>query len=175
MPVDHTTQTHPSRQTRLLKFLDIQQHELKVVLPLSLMLFLVCCSCTLLRNMKNIMILEIGSAELMSYLKSFGALPLGISFTLVYSFGLSKFSKQTVFYSSCSFFIAIFSIVMILYPLRDKIQPERGSLEAIYPSSLRPIATAFENWIIVIIFLTGELYGTIMISVLTWGFVLVFF
>jgi AAA family ATP:ADP antiporter len=43
-------------------------------------------------------------------------------------------------------------------------------LEESWPDSLEPIATLAENWIIVLVFIFGEMYGTIVLSLLFWGF-----
>jgi AAA family ATP:ADP antiporter len=43
-------------------------------------------------------------------------------------------------------------------------------LEESWPASLKPIATAGENWIIVLVFIFGEMYGTVVLSLLFWGF-----
>ncbi|KAL3900109.1 MAG: hypothetical protein SGCHY_001583 [Lobulomycetales sp.] len=155
---------------RVLRFLDLRADEPQLLGPLALKIFLICFSYTLLRNMKDIMLLEIGKAEITSYLKSFGTLPLGVAFTLVYTWAASKFKKSTVYYVCSSIFIGLFALGMILFPFRETLQPVRGSLFEAYPPALKPIATAFENWVIVFIYLIVELYGTVIFAVLFWGF-----
>jgi AAA family ATP:ADP antiporter len=158
-------------QTRFEKFLDIYTHERKILYPLFLKIFLVCFSFTLLRSAKDIMLLEVGKAELASYLKSFGTLPLGIAFVALNMWASSKFSKRAVYYTTSSIFLVLFALIMVLYPLRESIQPVRGSLVDIYPESLALIATAFENWVIILLYLVVEMYGTVIFAVLFWGFV----
>jgi AAA family ATP:ADP antiporter len=164
------TEEEEDVRPRLEKFLDIYSHERKIIYPLAAMIFLVCFSFTLLRSAKDIMLLEIGKAELTSYLKSFGTLPLGLAFVAVYTYASTKFSKGAVYYTTSSIFLILYGILMILYPIRISIQPERGSLEEIYPSSLALIATAFENWVIIVLYLVVEMYGTVLFSVLFWGY-----
>jgi AAA family ATP:ADP antiporter len=116
------------------------------------------------------MVLDISKSELISYLKVFGTLPVSIIFMIVYTKMSVNRSKAFIFYSMHGFFMVMYAFIMIAYAFKDQIQPERGSLQEAYPSTLKPIATAFENWIIVLVFIFGEMYGSIILSLMFWGF-----
>lgn len=46
----------------------------------------------------------------------------------------------------------VLAVIAIAYPLRSTLQPARLSLVAAYPEALKPVALAFENWIIVVLY-----------------------
>jgi ATP/ADP translocase len=69
-----------------------------------------------------------------------------------------------------AFFMLMYASIMVAYAFKDVVQPERGSLQASYSTTFKPIAVMFENWIIVLVFVFGEMYGSIILSLMFWGF-----
>jgi AAA family ATP:ADP antiporter len=99
------------------KFWVIEKKETRKAYPLMMMMFLICFSYTLLRDLKDVMVLEIGKSELISYLKLFGTLPVSIVFMVAYTkLALNK-SKAYIFYSMLGFFLGLFALIMAAYAL----------------------------------------------------------
>jgi AAA family ATP:ADP antiporter len=95
---------------------------------------------------------------------------MSVVFMMVYTKLSVTKSKAFIFYSMHAFFMILYGCIMVAYAFKDQLQPERGSLETTYPSTFKPIATMFENWIIVLVFIFGEMYGSIILSLMFWGF-----
>lgn len=81
-----------------------------------------------------------------------------------------NFSRPFIFNSILSFFLAGCAFIMVFYAFRDHVQPSKGSLESSFYVSLKPIATALENWLIVLTFIFSEMYGSVVLSLLFWSF-----
>jgi AAA family ATP:ADP antiporter len=99
------------------KYWLIENKETRKAYPLMLMMFLICFSYTLLRDLKDVMVLEIAKSELISYLKLFGTLPVSIIFMIFYTkLSLTK-SKAFIFYSMLGFFLSLYALIMVAYAL----------------------------------------------------------
>lgn len=144
--------------------------ETRKAYPLMMIQFLTCFCYTLIHQVKEVMVLEISQSELISYLKLLGTLPVSIIFMVIYTKMSVKFTKPFIFNSILSFFLGTYAFIMVMYAFRGQVQPAKGSLESTYHVSLKPIATAFENWIIVLTFIMGEMYGSVVLSLLFWSF-----
>jgi ATP:ADP antiporter, AAA family len=83
------------------------------------------------------------------------------------------FNKQKLFYSTILFFIAYFAVfTTLLYPNRDTLHPTElaDRLQAILPSGLSGLVALFRNWTYAIFYIMSELWGSVAISLLFWGF-----
>src|SRR5580704_14665464 len=92
-------------------------HEVKRILPLSLLMFLVCLDYSMLRCMKDTVVITASTAAVIPFIKVWTLLPMAILFTYIYAKISSKYSRQTTFYLIVSAFLAFFLVfAFILYP-----------------------------------------------------------
>lgn len=130
---------------------------------------------TILRDTKDALIVTApgSGAEAIPFLKVWGVLPFAIIFMIIYSKLSNIFSKQKLFYSTILFFIAYFSVfALLLYPNRDTLHPTEMAdrLQAFLPSGLSGLIALFRNWTYAIFYIMSELWGSVAISLLFWGF-----
>lgn len=82
-------------------------------------------------------------------------------------------SQAQVFYAILFPFLAFFaSFAGIIYPNRLALHPNAAAdvLQGILPAFFAPLVSIFRNWTFSLFYCLAELWGSIVVSVLFWGF-----
>ncbi len=130
---------------------------------------------TILRDTKDTLIVTApgSGAEAIPFLKVWGVLPFAIIFMLVYSKLSNVMSKQKLFMSTIGFFGAFFALfALVLYPMHDILHPTdmADRLQAFLPQGFAGLVALFRNWTYALFYIMSELWGSVAISLLFWGF-----
>jgi ATP:ADP antiporter, AAA family len=147
-------------------------HEIKRILPLSILLFLVCFDYSVLRCMKDTVVITASSAAVIPFIKVWTLLPMAIFFTFIYVKISNRFHRQTVFYIVVSAFLAFFLIfAFMLYPYGESIHLTRLAdiLRNNLPDGLSGFVSMIEYWSFTLFYIIAELWSNIVLSILTWG------
>lgn len=156
-------------------FWPVHNYELRKVVSLSLMLFLIIFNYTILRNSKDGLIITApgSGAELISFLKLYGTLSFAIITMALYSKLSLILSKPKLFFSMISIFIAFFTIFgYVLFPLKDILHASPETITAwqqAYPR-FHWFVPMFGNWTYSLFYIMSELWGTVAMNVLFWQF-----
>ena len=157
------------------KFLGIELVTLKKIIPLGLMFFCILFNYTILRDTKDVLVVTAkgSSAEIIPFLKTWVNLPMAVGFMLLYTKLANVLSKKALFYSVILPFIAFFGAFgFVLYPLSNYIHPQAFAdklLNVLGPRFLGPLAI-MRIWTFCLFYVMAELWGSVVISVLFWGF-----
>lgn len=156
-------------------FWPIHRHELKKVVPMLLMLFFICFNYSILKNLKDTIVVTAKSsgAEVIPFIKVWVLLPMAVLFTVIFTKLSNRFSQERVFYITISTFILFFgAFTFILYPYRDVLHPHQfaDSLEIILPAGFKGLIAMFRNWSFTLFYVMCELWSTMVLTVLFWGF-----
>lgn len=142
---------------------------------MMLMLFLICFNHSVLRNVKDAVVItaESSGAVVIPFIKVWVLLPMAVLFTLIFTKLSNRFSQEKVFYIVISFFLAFFGLfTFVFYPLRDYLHPHEFSnyLETVMPAGFKGLIAMMRNWSYTIFYVICELWGSIVLQVLFWGF-----
>ncbi|KAL4279988.1 hypothetical protein GQ457_03G042030 [Hibiscus cannabinus] len=157
------------------KFLVIGPVTLKKIIPLGLMFFCILFNYTILRDTKDVLVVTAkgSSAEIIPFLKTWVNLPMAVGFMLLYTKLANVLSKKALFYTVIVPFIIFFGAFgFLLYPLSNYIHPEALAdklLAVLGPRFLGPLAI-LRIWSFCLFYVMAELWGSVVISVLFWGF-----
>lgn len=156
-------------------FWPVHTFELKKLLPMFFLFFFINFNYTILRDTKDALIVTApgSGAEAIPFLKVWGVLPLAIIFMIVYSKLSNIFSKQKLFYTTICFFITYFAVfTLFMYPNRDVLHPTIAAdqLQAFLPEGFKGLVALFRNWSYALFYVMSELWGSVAISLLFWGF-----
>ena len=157
------------------KFLGIELTTFKKILPLGMMFFCILFNYTILRDTKDVLVVTArgSSAEIIPFLKTWVNLPMAVGFMLLYTKLANVLSKQALFYTVIVPFIAFFGAFgFVLYPLSNYIHPQAFAdklLSILGPRFLGPLAI-MRIWSFCLFYVMAELWGSVVISVLFWGF-----
>lgn len=151
----------------------IHRHEVKKLLPMLFMVFLICFNYSIVRNMKDAVVVTASGAEVIPFIKVWVMLPTAVLLTYFFTKLSNRYSQERVFYIMITGFLISFAIfAFILYPLRDFLHPHAlaDRMELILPKGFKGLISMCRNWTFTGFYVMSELWGTIVLTVLFWGF-----
>jgi AAA family ATP:ADP antiporter len=156
-------------------FWPVHNFELKKLLPMFFLFFFINFNYTILRDTKDALIVTApgSGAEAIPFLKVWGVLPVAILFMIVYAKLSNVLSKTKLFYTTITFFISFFALfALVLYPNHDTLHPSvfADELQALLPQGLSGLVALLRNWTYALFYIMSELWGSVAISLLFWGF-----
>lgn len=154
-------------------FWPVHAFELKKLLPMFLMFFFISFNYTILRDTKDTLIVTAAGAEAIPFLKTFGVVPAAILFMIIYSKLSNVLSKENLFYVTLLPFVIFFGLFgFIMYPAREYLMPTESAafLRSYLPGGWIGLAASYENWMYSIFYILAELWGSVVLSLLFWGF-----
>lgn len=170
-----TSSTHPEFSRWRAFFWPVHRHEIKMIAPMMLMLFLICFNYSILRNVKDAVVVtaESSGAAVIPFIKVWVLLPMAILFTVIFTKLSNRYSQEKVFYLTISFFLIFFAgFTFVFYPYRDFVHPHQlaDHLQTLLPEGFKGLIAMFRNWSFTIFYVVCELWGSMVLSVLFWGF-----
>ena len=154
----------------------ISGYELKKFIPMFIMQICVCFNYSILRNLKDTLVVtsEASGAEVIPFIKVWVMLPAAIVTTMVFTYLANHFSRRAVFYIILASFLTYFgAFAFIIYPMRDLSSSNivADFLAGVLPEGARGLVSMFRNWPITCFYVICELWGSVVLTVLFWGFV----
>ncbi|GAB4226106.1 MAG: NTP/NDP exchange transporter Npt1 [Chlamydiales bacterium] len=137
------------------------------------MFFFVLFNYTVLRDTKDSLVIPSSGAETVLFLKFWGVVPSAIIFMIIYSKLSNILSKENLFYATVTPFIVFFAaFALFIYPNREALHPHAfaDSLQNYFPVGLHGLVSCFRNWTFSIFYIASELWGSVVLSLLFWGF-----
>jgi AAA family ATP:ADP antiporter len=156
-------------------FWPVHRSEVKKVLSMLLLLFLLCICYNVLRNLKDTIILTAkhSGAEVIPFIKVWGMLPAAFISTWFYTRLRRWFNKEAVFYILISCFLSYFLLfAFVLYPHCEQLHLNDlgDSLSAVLPKGFNGMIALIRNWTFTSFYVISELWAVLVLTVLYWGF-----
>jgi ATP:ADP antiporter, AAA family len=154
----------------------IEAHELKKILPLLFMKFFISFTYGVLTNMKDAFVVTArgSGAEVIPVLKGWVVLPIALGATLLYTKLTNIYRRSVLFYGIILTFMSfVFLYGFVLYPNLDLLSPHESAdwLQEKLGAANGHWVAIYRNWIQSLFFVIAELWGSIVIFLLFWGFV----
>jgi len=148
--------------------------EHKIWLPMASMVGLILFNYTVARNVKDgLVVTATGASDIIPYLKGTLVLPAAFVFFFIYSKLTNLLSKQALFYTIISGFIAFYVIfATVLYPLHDYLHPKESAdaLQAMLPGGLKGLVDVYRVWTFSLFYTMSELWGAAVSALMFWQF-----
>lgn len=156
-------------------FWPVHRHELKKLVPMLLIFFLLFFDYNVLRNLKDTLVVTAKSsgAEVIPFIKVWVMFPGAILFTYIFTRLSNRFAREHVFYMMLSVFLLFFLIfTFVLYPARDVLHPHASAdaLEASLPLGFKGMIAMYRNWTFTGFYVMSELWSNIILAMMFWGF-----
>lgn len=140
-----------------------------------IMLAFVALDYTILRNLKDALVITArgSGAEVIPFIKVWGMLPAAIVAAMLFSYLLNRFSRSTVIHIIILSFTVFFVLfTCFVYPNREMLHPHASAdfLESVLPLGFKGLIAMYRNWTLTCFYIISELWGTIVLQVLVWGF-----
>jgi AAA family ATP:ADP antiporter len=136
-------------------------------------LFFICFDYSILRNMKDSLVITASGAAVIPFIKVWVMLPTAVLLTYLFTRLSNRFSQENVFYIMVTLFLTFFALfAFVLYPLREGLHPtDLGfKLKEISPPGFHGLIAMCCNWSFTGFYVMSELWSTAIMSVLFWGF-----
>lgn len=154
-------------------FWPIHRSERRKLIPMLLMLCLIVFSYDLLRNMKDAVVITASGAEVIPFIKVWALLPGAVLLTYIFAVLSNRYSQEKVFYIMISGFLIFFAaFAFVLYPLRQSLHAHGFAdlLATFLPAGFKGLIAMLRNWSFTLFYVMCELWGSIIMTVLFWGF-----
>jgi ATP:ADP antiporter, AAA family len=153
----------------------VHRSELKKVLSMFAVLFLLCICYSILRNLKDTIVLtaDHSGAEVIPFLKVWGMLPGVIAATWCYTRLARRFSREKIFYLVVSSFLVYFlSFAFFIYPHSNELHLDwvGNFLSQHLPSGFKGFIAMIRNWTFTSFYIISELWSSVVLTVIFWGF-----
>lgn len=153
----------------------IHRHELKKLIPMFIMLFCVCFNYTILRNLKDALVVtdKYSGAEVLPFIKMWVVFPCAILATIFFTYLNNHFSRRKVFYIIICSFIIYFSVfAFLIFPLHESLYAHRLAdfIQSFMPAGSKGFISMIRIWPFTMFYVVCELWSTMVLSVLFWGF-----
>ena len=154
-------------------FWPIERSELKLFMPMALMMLCMLFNFGTLRSIKDSLVVPNIGAEAISFLKLWLVLPSTVIFTLVYVKLSNMFNYERLFYLILSFFLGFFILfTWVLYPCQDIYHPAAETVLAlieVYPN-MKWFLFIWGKWSYALMYIFCELWSVVIINLLFWQY-----
>ena len=155
-------------------FWPIHSFEMKKVLPMFFMLFLIVFNYTILRDTKDTLVVNEAGAAAIPFLKLWGVVPGAIIFMLIYSKLSNILSKTALFYAAITPFLIFFALFgLVIYPYKEFLEPVAltDAMKNYFQwEGLNHFINCIRHWPVSVFYVSSELWGSACVSLLFWGF-----
>lgn len=151
----------------------IQRGEHKKFMPMMLMIAFIIFNYTILRNIKDALIVTEAGSETITFLKFWVVVPSAFIFFFIYAKLSSILSKQALFYTIITPFLVFFMLfALVLYPSRHWLHPVESAewFASVLPAGLQGLAAIYRYWTYSMFYTMAELWGSAVLSLLFWQF-----
>ena len=153
----------------------VHRYELKKLLPMLLIFFLISFDYNVLRTLKDTLVVTAKSsgAEVIPFIKVWVMFPGAILLTYLFTRLTNRFSRETVIYSILGLFLTYFFLfTYFLYPIRDQLHADglANYLETVMPSGFKGFISMIRYWSFTSFYVMSELWSNIILFLLFWGF-----
>ncbi|MBS0633899.1 MAG: NTP/NDP exchange transporter [Verrucomicrobia bacterium] len=156
-------------------FWPVHKHELKKLIPMLLIFFLLSFDYNILRGLKDTLVItaEKSGAEVIPFIKVWVMFPLSVTLAYVYVRLSNRFSRENVFYIILSLFLSYFAIfAFVLYPNREFLHCHETAdkLQALLPAGFKGFIAMYRYWIYTLFYALADIWSNIILALLFWGF-----
>lgn len=151
----------------------IHSYEVKKFLPLSLIMFCILFNYTVMRDVKDALIVNACGASALSFLKLYCVTPCAVVFVIFYAKLTNWLKREYVFYTVVTPFLLFFGLFgFVLYPNIDLLHPSAELVSSLGDATpaLRGFFDIWGYWVYSTFYVLAEIWGSAMIALMFWQF-----
>jgi len=150
----------------------IHGYELMKFLPLAFIMFCLLFNYTILRDVKDSLVVNSAGAGAITFLKLYCVTPAAILFVIMYAKLTNLLKRETVFYAVVTPFLVFFGLFALIYPHLNLLHPSNASIETLHHSypRLSGFIDIYAYWAYSLFYVLSEIWGSAMVSLMFWQF-----
>lgn len=151
----------------------IHSHELKKFLPMGIIMFCLLFNYTILRDLKDSIIVNASGAGTIPFLKGYCVTPTAILFVILYAKMYNVFGRESIFYAVVTMFLVYFGAYgFIIHPNAHTLQASAETIAQWHQSMpyLSGMNDVVGNWAYSSFYVMSEIWGSSMIGLSFWQF-----
>lgn len=148
------------------KTFDLKKHRNSFVLLLVFSSFI----CSLLRSLKDTLLITKLGVEEISFIKFYGVLPFSIIFLASFTKIANLYSRAILYQIIILFFIIFYCLYFLTISFDEKLFIPLNSLKKLYPS-YKHFISLVENWRLSLFYIVSEVCGTVILTLIYWQFI----
>lgn len=151
----------------------IHEFELKKFLPMGIIMFCLLFNYTILRDLKDSIIVNASGAGTITFLKAYCVTPVAILFVILYAKLYNVFGRESIFYAVVTMFLIYFGAYgFIIHPNAHILQASPETIASWHEKF--PYLSSFNdvvgNWAYSSFYVMSEIWGSSMIGLSFWQF-----